>query len=729
MRLIKILAGILVLLIIGVGGLVFYAERLDWNTVRPRVEKEISDAAGREFEISGNLDFTLFPKPTVSAEGLRLANADWGSAPQMLEADSVIFTLTLRSIVLGNPHTRSITLRGVKLLLEEHQDGRDNWHFDGGAGGAAAGEQIFPKLRTLDADDVSVVYKRPGQDPLRVAFSTADIGAPTVGRGLRLDARGEINGRDFKVGGRMAPLAGFLRGGHLEGQIDVESGDLRLSLDGDFGRLTSLAGVDLAVKGQGDSVPAIGALAELPEDMRGKWAANLRLAGDGHGYRISDADVELGDSSFKGNLAHEVATGYSGTLDIDAPTYELHLDGSFGPLKGLDGVDAKVGGQGTDMPPIAALAFMPAHLRRDWEADFRIKETGKRLNVSDMKLKIGDSDFAGTVSVDRSGSRPRVKGSLKSDYVDIAFLRRGDAPRVVQQERSRTADSKVLNDEPIPLEWMKAVDASLEIDAKRLQATLFTYTDALTLIELENGSLRVSAERGTIYGADTSAELQFDASTHPAKLSTNVLARGADVGKIMSDWSEPPFMVGQGDFDIQITASGDSVAALMGSVSGQARVLVGEGTAQVGVLEQMVRTVGIKTLGVLLGEEKADVVPMNCFAANLTAEAGVVDAEVLVLDTDKATVFGSGSFDLRKETWDLIFTPKPKQVTLTTAVPIHLGGTFQNPEVSAEKVGTLRKLAGLASLFVFPPAAVAGLMDFGAGDNQCLDLAAEGSKK
>jgi hypothetical protein len=49
--------------------------------------------------------------------------------------------------------------------------------------------------------------------------------------------------------------------------------------------------------------------------------------------------------------------------------------------------------------------------------------------------------------------------------------------------------------------------------------------------------------------------------------------------------------------------------------------------------------------------------------------------------------------------------------------------------VSAEKVGTLRKLAGIASLFVFPPAAVAGLVDFGSGDNQCVQLAAKGGKQ
>jgi uncharacterized protein involved in outer membrane biogenesis len=143
----------------------------------------------------------------------------------------------------------------------------------------------------------------------------------------------------------------------------------------------------------------------------------------------------------------------------------------------------------------------------------------------------------------------------------------------------------------------------------------------------------------------------------------------------------------------------------------------------------MVRTVGIKTLGVLLGEEKADVVPMNCFAANLVADAGVVKAEVLVLDTDQATVLGSGSLDLGTETWDMVFKPKPKHVTLTTAVPIRLSGTFRDPQVSAEKVGALRKLAGIASLFIFPPAAVAGLVDLGSGDNQCVQLAAEETKK
>ncbi len=379
MRLIKILAGVLVLLVLAVAGLVFYVERLDWNTMRPRVEQEISDAVGRKFEISGNLDFTLFPAPTVTAEGLRLANAGWGSAPLMLEADSVSFTLTLLSIVLGKPRSRAITLDGVKLLLEEDKDGRDNWDFEQSTEGSGNLATLFPSLRSLQADEVRVVYRKPGQEPLRMYVSTAAMTASAVGRGVKLDLRGELNDREFRIGGRTETLSRFLGGGNLEGKIEVESGDLQISLDGVFGRLTSLTGVDLTLKGEGDSVPAVGALKELPEDMRGKWTADLQFSGAEDGYRISDADVDLGDYSFKGDLAHDIREGYRGTLDIAAPEYELHLDGSLGSLEGLTGVDAKVRGKGTDLPSIKALAFLPAHLRSDWEADFHVKETGKSL--------------------------------------------------------------------------------------------------------------------------------------------------------------------------------------------------------------------------------------------------------------------------------------------------------------------------------------------------------------
>jgi uncharacterized protein involved in outer membrane biogenesis len=729
MRFIKIFLGILLLLALIVAGLVFYAQKLDWNSLKPRVEEEVSKVAGRKFEITGDLHFTLFPEPRVRANGLRLANADWGSEPLMLEATAVSFTLSPWSIVLGDPRARAITMRGVKVLLEEHQDGRDNWHFDQATDGGADSASIFPALRALSAEGVTIIYKNPGAEPVSVDIEMAELASKALGRGLRVDVRGEVNDRKVSVAGDMAPLSQFLGGGSLAGKIDIESADVQLALDGDFGRPPGLTGVDVAVRGKGDTIPAIGRLDQVPEDMRGPWTADFRLSGQKDGYQLNDADLQLGDYRFKGRLAHDESRGYSGTIDVAAPTYTLQLDGDFGALDNLQAVDATVKGSGTEMPSVGALASLPNHLRKDWDANLHIKGIQDRLELTDMKLKVGRSDIAGAITIDRSGPRPRVEGKLSSEFVDIAFLRNADESPADPGKPSHPRGDRVLSQERIPLDWVSAMDASLEISAARLQASLFSYTDTVAKLTIDQGKLRITSERGSIYGAESSGELELDASIQPPRAVMNVVARGADIGKVMGDWSEPPFMTGQGDFELQISMTGDSQAALMGSMAGQLRVVVGEGTAQVGVLERMVKTVGIKTLGALLGDEKIDVVPMNCFAANLSADAGILTSDLLVLDTDRATIVGSGSVDLGKEEWNLVFRPKPKSVTLTTAVPIRIGGTFRDPAVSAEKVGTLRKLAGIASLFVFPPAAVAGLVDFGSGDNQCVQLAAKGGKQ
>jgi len=723
MRFLKIFAGVVVFLLAAIAGLVFYAERLDWNAIRPEVEKRISAAMGRKFEITGDLDFTFFPRPRVSAGGLRVANADWGSQPLMLTAKSVTFVIAPLTILTGYPLTRSMSLNGVDLLLERNADGQSNWNLGGDSSG---GDQVrvFTKLRSLTADNISVTYKSPGNKPLRFQVSEARLGARALGPGVGVDIRGTLNDKAFSVSGNLSPLHEYFGGGELRGKIDIQGADIQATLDGDFGRPPTLVGSEFAVHGKGDSIPRIAAFDKFPEDMRGPWQADLTYTGLKNGYRISGADVHLSDYRFQGDLGHDDTTGYSGDVRIEAPDYKLHLDGQFGSLAALQGIDARVDGSGTGLPPVGAFKALADHLQDPWQADFHVKGTGERVHLDDLKLTLGRSDIAGTLTLLRTGPRPRIEGRLSSQLLVGSILHKSDEGAAESGPKTGRERGPALSDEPIPLDWMKEADASLEISAKRFEATLFNYEDAVVKATLENGILEMKSEKGTIYGADATALMHMDSTVTPAQIVLEASARGADVGKVTGDWSQPPFMTGRGDFEVKVSSTGQTPAALVANLSGQGRVIVGEGTAEVGVLERMVRTVGLKTIGALLGEGKAASVPMNCFAANLSADAGIVKADVLVLDTDKATIFGSGTVDLAKEKFDLVFKPKAKSVTLNTAVPIRLGGTFQDPTVSAETVGTLRKIAGIASLFVFPPAAIAGLADFGAGDNQCVKLAA-----
>ncbi len=71
--------------------------------------------------------------------------------------------------------------------------------------------------------------------------------------------------------------------------------------------------------------------------------------------------------------------------------------------------------------------------------------------------------------------------------------------------------------------------------------------------------------------------------------------------------------------------------------------------------------------------------------------------------------------------------PKVKKTTISAAVPVHIEGTLANPEYSPDKLAAARKVGGLLGLVLFPPAAILGLGELGAGDdNPCIQQAKSG---
>jgi uncharacterized protein involved in outer membrane biogenesis len=270
---------------------------------------------------------------------------------------------------------------------------------------------------------------------------------------------------------------------------------------------------------------------------------------------------------------------------------------------------------------------------------------------------------------------------------------------------------------------LNSFDATLDLKIGRLVLPTFEYTDAAGKIVLENGRITADPFSGTLAGADARMSIMIDGTQAHPKASMSVRARHANVGEIVGHWFKPPFMTGKADLDFDIQGSGDSFGAVMATASGRLRLLVGEGTARAGIAEQAVKTVVVGTMQRVLGGKHLDSVKMNCFAADFEISSGIATATVLLLDTEHATVKGTGSIDLGEERWNLDLKPHPKKTTLTAAVPIDVRGTFREPKFTIEKIGVLKKLAGTVGAFIYPPALLGGLAELGSGDNQCLKIA------
>ena len=110
--------------------------------------------------------------------------------------------------------------------------------------------------------------------------------------------------------------------------------------------------------------------------------------------------------------------------------------------------------------------------------------------------------------------------------------------------------------------------------------------------------------------------------------------------------------------------------------------------------------------------------------------AGFVPPRAFVLDTDDSTIWVDGTLSLATEELDLRVVTSPKDFSpLALRTPLHVRGTFANPNISLDKgpLGTRLGAAALLSL-LNPLAALIPLIDFGSsadakrGDDACRAL-------
>jgi len=417
--------------------------------------------------------------------------------------------------------------------------------------------------------------------------------------------------------------------------------------------------------------------------------------------------------------------GLSGEITRSSPKLEIKLAGEFGRLPALDGLDITVQANGSRWPLLAVAYGLPAGDTPPWKTQFKLTSTAKKWTVADFDAKAADSEITGGFSVLLGGSRPKVQGKLGASTLDLTRFNQWMTGEISTTGDAETGSQRFFSDQPVRTGWMRAVDLDLQIKADSFLSKDLSLENADIVIKLEDGKFDGSAD-AEAFGGQVKAHLTTQAIGDTLEYRHRLELKDGDVAAITGRWSDPPLLEGKGSVQYAISGAGSSVAGYMAGASGFLRILVGEGTARAGLADRAARGLVSKMFTAMLAQEQKDQVKMNCLAADVEITDGVARFNVLVLDTDESTLVGTGTANLGSETWDMKFVPKPKHATLNTAVSVTMTGSFEDPKISVGKAGLLKKLAGVASIFVFPPAAIAGLGELGTGDNVCLKFASQG---
>lgn len=233
---------------------VIFIAWFDWNMMKPYIERQVTEKTGREFVIEGDLNVRLSLNPLVSAEGLSLANADWGTEQPMLGVDKLSFRVSLSDLFMGNIVLPEVSISQPKIILEKSVDGKRNWDLK-----KEEKEAELPKIGRLTLDHGTLTFRDPKTETnVTVKISTDSTSTDAREVPINLAAEGKFTGLKFTSqvhGGEIASLADKTFPYPVKGKIQI--GNSHAAFDGTITGLQALSAMDLKLQLHGDDLSAL----------------------------------------------------------------------------------------------------------------------------------------------------------------------------------------------------------------------------------------------------------------------------------------------------------------------------------------------------------------------------------------------------------------------------------------------------------------------------------------
>ncbi len=645
----KIAIGIVGGIALLVAVLVVVVGTFDWNRAKPMINERASAALGRPFAINGDLSVrweretgeggwrSWVPWPRVVAHDITIANAPWAKAPHFATLKRGEFSLAPLPLLAQRVVIRRIQLTEPAADLERLEDGRANWVF-------TLPESGEPSPWVLDINEI-------GFDKGRVGL---------VDQMLKADLTVLVDPL-----GKPVPFA------DVAGKSFVpQDGSAPAPRDYVFGWK-----VDGKYKG-------------LPTKGEGKVGGMLAMQDPRQPFPLQ-ADVAIGGTraSVAGTLTDPVNLG---ALDL-----HLKLSGaSMAQLYPLTGVTLP------DTPPYSTDGHLVAKLQNPGGAVFEYR---------DFNGKVGDSDLRGDITFALGAPRPKLTGKLSSKLLRMADLgpligvpsgggaaaasdKSADAP-------AKPKGGKVLPTQAFRTDRWRDMDADVSLDAARIvHASKLPLSDLSAHVVLQDGKLTLDPLRFGMAGGTMSATARLDGSGTPLTGRVDMRARRLQLKQLFPSAESMQKTLGELNGDLAISGAGNSVAALLGTATGDVKMLVNDGVISRSLMELAGLNVANYVVSKLFGDDE---VQINCGAADLELKRGVMTPRVFVFDTENALISISGTANFKDETVDLDISPDSKGFRIfSLRSPLYVRGSFGSPDVGVHVAPLAARGAGMVALGV-----------------------------
>ncbi|MEX2201040.1 MAG: AsmA family protein [Dongiaceae bacterium] len=311
-----------------------------------------------------------------------------------------------------------------------------------------------------------------------------------------------------------------------------------------------------------------------------------------------------------------------------------------------------------------------------------------------IDLKMGESTLTGEASVALGGGRPQIVADLQSGLLDLKDFGI-EPPAAADGEGTgggdEDGDGRLFPDDPLPLDGLRAADATIRFVGARVIKEPVTLENVGADLVLENGRLTINNISADLAGGQLGIAGIIDSSQAPAGVSLQIVSNQVEAGALLQTFVGSELLSGgRVNMNLDVAGSGNSVREIMASLGGASNFEMGEGQ-----LNDRFARIILSDLFELIASGAAGGSNLNCVVSRFDIAGGIAESTALVLDTNGATIIGTGNIDLREERPDIRLVPNAKQTNLVNlAIPVRIQGTLANPQVGPDAEAMAQGLVG-----------------------------------
>ena len=686
---------------------------------RNQIEKSATNALGREVKLSGEVGLSVFPRISASVGGVTIANPPAFSRENMVEAGQLRAVVRWAPLLSRRVEVAEIIFADADVALERLASGETNWELgapseepageDGGGGGGFDAGIDRASLRNAALSYRDAVS---GADyALREFNLSASLQA--LDEPLALQADGIFQDEPFEIDLMLETPEALTAGAPARADLSLDTdlasagyeggltlGDV-ISLDGgfdldasDLAGLAALAGVDPGVdlssigrvRADGRASGALESLAlefsrlDVDGDLfEAAYAGGLTLAAspvlEGRltfntsdltgllsGFGIdAPGGGALSGVDFSGDLSGPVdaVNVANARLRHDGAMLDAAFDGAVS-MAGKGRVDGQMSASSNRLRELLSafdVELAPGETLESFSLEAAASGTLQAITLGSLDARLDDIAATGSAGVDLSGARPKATANLTTGVVDLSpFLGEGDTSR-------NPPPGEGWSDEPLDLAGLNAVDADIQLKADSLIIGDVRLDAADLGATLSGGRLNADIRSARAFGGAWTGRLGLNAAGGVPRMELEATGQPIALSEALGLLAGLDALTGTGDINIDVSASGASLKALVSDLSGEMSANVADGMLRginIGQLvrsrEDIVRALADGSLQLALSPQAET--DFTNLVAGLSLSGGVAELKAFRLDNPVLSLEGSGRIDLGARTLDVGIVPR-----------------------------------------------------------------------